>query len=84
MLRCATDGGCLHWSGCLHASFLIWRVSGESSVGSVEAVEVLPLLELVVEQFGGVDSDTVEHSVELFLVDTVGPFDAPMLVKGLR
>ena len=41
-------------------------------MGSVEIVEVFPLLELLVEQAGVVDDDTVEHSVELFAVDSVG------------
>ena len=42
-------------------------------MGAVEVVEVLPFLELVVEQLGVVDDDAmVEHSVELFVVDSVG------------
>ena len=41
-------------------------------MGPVEVVEVLPLLQLVVEQLGVVDYDTVEHPVELFLVDPMG------------
>ncbi len=32
-------------------------------------------MELVVEEVGVVDRDAVEHSVELFGVDAVGPFD---------
>ncbi len=40
-------------------------------MGPVEVVEVLPLLQLVVEQFGVVDDDAVEHPVELFFVDPV-------------
>jgi len=44
-------------------------------VGAVEVVEVLPLLELVVEELGVVDHDAVEHSVELFGVDAVGSLD---------
>ena len=35
-------------------------------------VEVLPLLQLVVEQLGVVDDEAVKHPVELFLVDAVG------------
>jgi hypothetical protein len=37
-------------------------------------VEVLPFLELVVEQVGVVDDDAVEEPVELLGVDTVGAF----------
>ena len=40
----------------------------------VEVVEVLPLLQLVVEELGVVDDDAVEHPIELFVVDTVGSF----------
>ena len=41
-------------------------------MGAVEVVEVLPFLELVVEELGVVDDDAVEHPVELFGVDPVG------------
>jgi hypothetical protein len=34
-------------------------------VGAVEVVEVLPFLELVVEELGVVDDDAVERAVEL-------------------
>jgi hypothetical protein len=44
-------------------------------VGSVEVVEVLPLLELVVEELGVVDHDAVKESVELLRVDAVGSLD---------
>jgi hypothetical protein len=40
-------------------------------VGSVEVVEVLSLLELVVEQLGVIDHDTLEHAIELFLIDAM-------------
>ena len=41
---------------------------------AVEVVEVFPFLELVVEDFSGVDDDAVEESVEHFGVDSVGSF----------
>ena len=44
-------------------------------MGSVEVVEVLPFLELLVEEAGVVDDDAVEESVELFGVDAVGSLD---------
>ena len=45
-------------------------------MGSVEVVEVFPFLELVVEHVGVVDdAAVVEHSVELFVVDSVGSLD---------
>jgi hypothetical protein len=40
-------------------------LSIEAAVGSVEVVEIAPLLQLVVEQLGVVDHDTVEHPLEL-------------------
>ena len=40
-------------------------------MGAVEVVEVLPLLELVVEDLCGVDHNAFEESVELFSVDAV-------------
>lgn len=40
-------------------------------MGSVEIIEVLPLLELLVEQPGVVNHDAVEHPVELLIVDPV-------------
>ncbi len=47
-------------------------------MGTVEVVEVLPFLKLVVEELGVVDDDAVEHAVELFGVDAVGAFDLPV------
>jgi hypothetical protein len=44
-------------------------------VGAVVVVEVLPLLELVVEELGVVDHHAVQEAVELFGVDAVGPLD---------
>ena len=47
-------------------------------MGSVEVVEVLPFLELVVEHVGVVDDDAVvEHSVELLVVDPVRSLHLP-------
>jgi hypothetical protein len=51
-------------------------------VGSVEVVEVLPLLELLVEHLGVVDHHTVEQSVELLFVDAVGSLDFPVEPRG--
>jgi hypothetical protein len=45
---------------------------------------VLPLAEFVVEHVGVVDDHALEEPVELFGVDAVRAFDAPMFVKLLR
>jgi hypothetical protein len=50
-------------------------LSIEPAVGSVEVVEVLPLLELVVEQLGVVDYDAGELAVELLVVDPMRALD---------
>jgi len=42
-------------------------------VGPMVVVEVLPLLELVVEQSGVVDDDAFELAVELLAVDGLDP-----------
>jgi len=47
-------------------------LSIEAAVGTFEVVEVLPLLELVVEQLGVVDDDAFEEPVELLGIDAVG------------
>lgn len=51
-------------------------------MGSVVVVEVLPFLEPVVEELGVVDHGSVEHAVELFLVDAVGTFDLAVEAGG--
>jgi hypothetical protein len=61
--------------GRLLTQSLIRRLAPESAVGTSVVVEVLPLLELVVEDFGVVDDDTVQQSVELLCVDPVGALD---------
>ena len=38
-------------------------------MGPVEVVEVLPPLQLVIEEFFVIDNDGVGHSAELFFVD---------------
>ena len=53
-------------------------------MGSVVVVEVVSFLELVVEELGGVDDDPVEHPIELFGVDAVGPFDFAVESGGGR
>jgi hypothetical protein len=51
---------------------------------SMEVVEVLPLLQASVEQPGVVDHDTLEHPMELLLVDPVGSLDLPVQPRGRR
>lgn len=53
-------------------------------MGSVEVVEVLPFLELVVEYVGFVDDDPFEHSVELFVVYPVRSFDFAVEARSCR
>ena len=80
--RCATDIGGLHRA----LGLLFWSLVGclaiEAAVGSVEVVEVLPLLELVFEQFRVVDDDTVEHPLELLLVDPMRSLDFAVEARG--
>jgi hypothetical protein len=40
-------------------------------MGAAEVVEILPLLQLVVEESRVVDHDTVQKAVELFSVDSI-------------
>ena len=47
-------------------------------MGTTEVVEVLPFLELFVEEAGVVDNDALEEPVELLLVDPVGSLDFPV------
>jgi hypothetical protein len=54
----------------------------ETTVGTVVVVEVLPFLELVVEDLGVVDHDSLEHPVELFGVDTMGALDLAIQPGG--
>ena len=44
-------------------------------MGSIVVVVVLPFAKFVVEDVGVVDHDTVEESIELFLVYAVAAFD---------
>jgi hypothetical protein len=53
----------------------------EAAVGAMVVVVVLPFAQFGVEDFGVVDDEAVEEAVELFGVDAVGAFDAPMFVK---
>ena len=53
-------------------------------MGAAEVVEVLPLLELLVEEAGVVDDDALEESVELLLVDPVGSLDFPVQTRRGR
>jgi hypothetical protein len=45
-------------------------------------VEVLPFLELVVEELGVVDHDSLEHPVELLGVDAVGALHLAVEPRG--
>ena len=45
---------------------------------SVEVVEVLPLLELLVEEPGVINDDSLEEPVELLGVDTMRSLDLPV------
>jgi hypothetical protein len=51
-------------------------------MGSVEVVEVFPLLQSVVEQLGVVDHHTLEHPVELLGVDAMRAFDLTVEPRG--
>ena len=44
-------------------------------MGSGEIVEALPLVELGIEEFGVVYDLAGQEPIELFVVDTVRPFD---------
>ena|SRR5919106_2225088 len=54
----------------------------ESSVRAVVVVEVLPLPELLVEQGRVIDDHPVQHPVEFFLVDPVGPLQLAVRPRG--
>jgi hypothetical protein len=60
------------------AAVVRWGLAAEAAVRPMVVVEVLPLVELVVEQGGVVDEDTFELAVELFAVDAVGALDLPV------
>lgn len=68
---------------CLLLQSFVWGLAAKSAVGPVVVVVVLPLLEFLVEQAGVVFDDTVEQSVELFGIDAVRAFDAPMFVNSV-
>jgi hypothetical protein len=53
----------------------VGRLSIQDAVGAFEVVEVLPFLELVVEELGVVDHDAFEHSVELLGIDAMRALD---------
>ena len=50
-------------------------------MGAMVVVEVLPFLELVVEQLGVVDDDAFELAVELLAVDAVGSLDLAVQLR---
>jgi len=75
LAMCASDGEGLHPGlGALLESF-IGRLAVQAAVGTVVVVEVLPLLELVVEDLGVVDHHPVQEAVELLGIDAVGALD---------
>jgi hypothetical protein len=81
---CAADGARSHRASRLLPESLVGRLASQGSVRSVEVVEVLPLLELVVEQLCVVHHDAIEHPVELLLIDPVRPFDLAVQPRGRR
>src|SRR4249919_1575657 len=81
---CAADGVRSRSGPRLLAKPLIRRLATEPSMGPVEVVEALPLLEPIVEQLGVVDHDPFEHPVELLLVDPVRPLHLPVQPRGGR
>ena len=54
---------------------LIGRLAAQRSVRTSVVVEVLPFLELVVEQFRVVDDHALEEAIELLCIDPMGAFD---------
>jgi hypothetical protein len=54
---------------------LVGGLAAEAAMGAMVVVEVLPFLDLVVEQLCVVDEDAFELAVELLGVDAVGAFD---------
>jgi hypothetical protein len=84
-MSCASEGdGLPAGLGSLLES-LIGRLAAQAAVGSMVVVEVLPFLELVVEDLGVVDHDPLQEAVELLGVDTVGPLHLAVQpwVRGL-
>jgi len=53
-------------------------------VRAIVVVEVLPLLKLLAEELRVVDDDSLEHPVELVVVDPVGSFDLAVQPRGAR
>lgn len=54
----------------------------QAAMRAMMVVEVLPLGDLVVEQFRVVDHDAVQEAVELLGVDPVGPFNFAVELRG--
>jgi hypothetical protein len=72
---CASDGEGLHPGLDALLESFIGGLAAEAAVGTVVAVEVLPLAELVVEDLGVVDDHAVQEALELLGVDAMGPLD---------
>ena len=53
------------------AQTLVGSLTSETAVGTIEVVEMLPLLESLVEELGVIDHDAIELSVELLIIDAV-------------
>ena len=72
---CASDGDGLHPGLCSLLESFIGCLAVEAAVGLMVVVEVLPFVELVVEELGVVDHDPVQEAVELLGVDAMGALD---------
>src|SRR3989454_4132931 len=57
------------------AQSLVRRLAPQPAMRALEIVELLPLLEPDVEELCVVNDHTLEHAVELFVVDTMRPLD---------
>src|SRR2546426_11962124 len=57
------------------AQSLVRRLAPQPAMRALEIVELLPLLEPDVEELWVVNDHTLEHAVELFVVDTMRPLD---------
>ena len=71
----------VRFGGFLQQAF-VGCLAAEAAMGPIVVVEVLPFLELVVEQLGVVDDDALELPVELLAVDPVGSLDLAVQPRG--
>jgi len=47
-------------------------------------IEVLPFPELIIKQFCFIDNNTIEHSIELVVIDPVASFDLAIETRSPR